>query len=239
MDLASDDDPVRQGLSTRLLIRNHLFLPGVFEHSILKPAVNIPLWSLGLELKLYIALTLSAFLPKKSRILLTATAILILFITNSFFYSPADSYLRNIFYPNFVLYPFTHYTACFLIGNLYYYFRNHITIRNYWLPIILTAWWPILHSPFPNLIDFILIPALTLFLSASKTRWIHTITPKSDLSYGLYVWAYPIEQLVVNYLQPENLTIRFFLVLLFTIPLAFLSWNLVEKPALKLKRKIR
>ena len=228
-----------QYLCACFLVREYLCLPGVFEHSVLGPLVNVPLWSLGLELKLYVALALSAFLPKKSRIPLTAVAILILFIIGTFFYSPVERRLNDVFYTNFVLYPFTQYTVYFLIGNLCYYFRKHITIRNYWLPVALVAWWPGLHSPFPDLAGFILIPALVLFLSASQAKWIHTLTPKPDLSYGLYVWAFPIEQLITNYLYPGNLAIRFLLVLLFTIPVAFLSWNMVEKPALRLKRRIK
>jgi peptidoglycan/LPS O-acetylase OafA/YrhL len=228
-----------QYLLTCFLVQVYYFLPGVFQHSVLGPSVNASLWSLSLELKLYIALVLSTFIQKKSRIPLTATAILILFIIGTFFSSPTERQLKDIFSTNFVLYPYTELSVYFLIGNLCYYFRSRITIRNYWLPVILVTWWPGFHSPFSDLAGFLLIPALVLFFSASQTKWIHTITPKPDLSYGLYVWAFPTEQLVTNYLHPTNLTIRFLLVLLFTTLVAFLSWNLVEKPALGLKRRIK
>ena len=228
-----------QYLRTCFLIQIYFDLPGVFEHSIIGPSVNVSLWSLSLELKLYIALALSTFIPKKSRIPLTAMAILLLFITGTFFYSSTEIRLKDLFSDNFVLYPYTELAVYFLIGNLCYHFRNRIIIRNYWLPIILLTWWPGLHSPFHDLALFLLIPALVLFLSSSQAKWIHAITPKSDLSYGLYVWAFPIEQLVANYLYRGNFTLRFLLILLFTTSIAFLSWNLVEKPALKLKKRIK
>jgi peptidoglycan/LPS O-acetylase OafA/YrhL len=228
-----------QYLRTCFVVQVYYFLPGVFQHSRLGPSVNASLWSLSLELKLYLALALSAFIPKKSRIPLTAMAILILFLIGTFFYSSAEIRLKDLFLANFVLYPYTQLTIYFLTGNLCYYFRRNITICNYWLPIILITWWLGLHSPFSDLAAFLLIPALVLFFSASQNKWIRSIIPKSDLSYGLYLWAFPIQQLVVNYLSPGDLSLRFFLIILFTTPIAFLSWNLVEKPALQSKKRIK
>jgi len=61
-----------------------------------------------------------------------------------------------------------------------------------------------------------------------------------DLSYGLYIYGWPSEQLVV-YLQGGHATWWqvFFPGLILAAALAFLSWHLVEKQALRLKPRTR
>jgi peptidoglycan/LPS O-acetylase OafA/YrhL len=57
---------------------------------------------------------------------------------------------------------------------------------------------------------------------------------RADLSYGVYVWAYPVQQLVVATLGPS-----WWVNVLASTPivlgLAWLSWHVVEAPALALK----
>ncbi|MGD1171708.1 acyltransferase family protein [Mycobacterium seoulense] len=63
---------------------------------------------------------------------------------------------------------------------------------------------------------------------------------RTDLSYGLYIYAFPVQQLLVigglRWLHP----IAFFVVAtVATLPLAAASWFLVEKPARALKRRLK
>ncbi|OBF61526.1 acyltransferase [Mycobacterium sp. 852002-53434_SCH5985345] len=63
---------------------------------------------------------------------------------------------------------------------------------------------------------------------------------RTDLSYGVYIYAYPMQQLLavcgLIWLHP----IGFFLVsALATLPLAALSWYLVEKPAQNLRSRLK
>jgi peptidoglycan/LPS O-acetylase OafA/YrhL len=56
-----------------------------------------------------------------------------------------------------------------------------------------------------------------------------------DLSYGLYIYGWPVEQ-TVSYLRPDASWWELFLIALpVTAGVAFLSWHLVEKQALSLK----
>jgi peptidoglycan/LPS O-acetylase OafA/YrhL len=56
-----------------------------------------------------------------------------------------------------------------------------------------------------------------------------------DLSYGLYIYGWPVEQTVL-YLRPEATWWELFLIAYpATAVVAFLSWHLVEKRALRLK----
>ena len=59
-----------------------------------------------------------------------------------------------------------------------------------------------------------------------------------DYSYGLYIYAFPVQQsLVARFpeLTPGPLFLAAFAV---TLVLAILSWHLIENPALGIKRRI-
>ena len=60
---------------------------------------------------------------------------------------------------------------------------------------------------------------------------------KNDLSYGIYIYAYPVAQVLalwgINHWGPVPYLA---LTIAATVPLAALSWKLVEQPALRLKR---
>lgn len=57
-----------------------------------------------------------------------------------------------------------------------------------------------------------------------------------DLSFGLYVYSYPIQQLLLHYFPTITPMVHFAATLLIALPIAALSWHFVEKPALSLKR---
>ena len=58
-----------------------------------------------------------------------------------------------------------------------------------------------------------------------------------DLSYGTYLYAYPVQNLVTSRLfDGHNLALVVAVSLVLILGLAYLSWCLVERPALRLKR---
>jgi peptidoglycan/LPS O-acetylase OafA/YrhL len=55
-----------------------------------------------------------------------------------------------------------------------------------------------------------------------------------DFSYGIYLYAYPLQQLIVQHTQGQISPLMLcFVATLLTLPLAVLSWYTIEKPALK------
>ena len=59
-----------------------------------------------------------------------------------------------------------------------------------------------------------------------------------DYSYGTYVLAFPIQQLLVWRFGIGDPLLLFAATMAVTLPLAALSWHLVEKPALAMKGQL-
>lgn len=74
-----------------------------------------------------------------------------------------------------------------------------------------------------------------LALSAAVTR--HGWEPRADLSYGTYLYGWPIQQALHALLPAASAAALLAPALVLTLAVAALSWFLVEKPALAVKAK--
>lgn len=82
------------------------------------------------------------------------------------------------------------------------------------------------------------LPLAYLCLWLGRVLPLHRIGRRNDVSYGVYVYAYPVQLLlavagVAGWWQPAYIAVTLALVL----PLAWASWLLVERPALRLKSR--
>ena len=82
---------------------------------------------------------------------------------------------------------------------------------------------------------FLLTPAWFLALPLAVVRLGQLALPKppGDISYGLYISSFPLQQWLA---QTHHLSVATSIAA--TLPFAVLSWFLVEKPALRLKRRL-
>jgi peptidoglycan/LPS O-acetylase OafA/YrhL len=76
-----------------------------------------------------------------------------------------------------------------------------------------------------------------IYAAYARIPWLARFGGGQDLSYGVYLYAWPVQQLLVQEFRDElNPWLLTGVTLVVTGILALLSWNLVEKPALRLKR---
>ncbi|MFC6705690.1 acyltransferase family protein [Flexivirga alba] len=75
-----------------------------------------------------------------------------------------------------------------------------------------------------------------LYLGATLPTRIGT---KNDVSYGVYVYAFPVQQfLAARHLQHDGKLVFMVVAFILTLPLAWLSWLLIERPGMNLRRKL-
>ncbi len=85
-----------------------------------------------------------------------------------------------------------------------------------------------------------LMPALaygTFLLAYLPKGPIRQYNSVGDYSYGVYIYGWPVQQMVVHALGPTSPITNFAVSAPIVLVLAWLSWNHVEKPALALLRR--
>ena len=124
--------------------------------------------------------------------------------------------------------------GCFLVGAVAYAYRDRIPVSG-WLAAA-AAVVLVLFAQLGIVRGWGAVPLgyLTLWLGASPR--LQTVGRRNDISYGVYVYAFPV-QLVLTALGAASLGLVAYTVLgvLAVLPIAWLSWLLVERPALRLK----
>lgn len=81
------------------------------------------------------------------------------------------------------------------------------------------------------------LPVAYLMIGLGVVLPLRQVGAKNDISYGMYIYAFPIQQLLVMTVPSQTLPVWAFVLLsvALTVPFAWASWLLVEKPAMKLK----
>lgn len=229
-------------LQTYLYLRNIAlyiiyYLPGVFEDNPIKFAMNGSLWTLPVEFFCYTLIGLILLL--KNRNLIIFISLSLFFVICFWLYTLNTTKTDTLL----VIYA-TNVKASasiiiyFLIGSVIRLFNiaKKLSLQFFIIALIFFV-----SIPNFSLIQFaaplVLIPVGTFSFAFSKPilKWIN----KGDISYGLYLWAFPIGQLLYNKQIATTLYTSIFFTILFTVPVAFLSWYLIEKPALRLKPRIK
>ena len=88
----------------------------------------------------------------------------------------------------------------------------------------------------------ILVSAAALVMTAQRAPWGAWLTDRlGDLSYGMYIFAFPVQQIVVSLGRHRDWSFatHLGLSLLVTSVLAYVSWHVIEQRALRFKPKSR
>ena len=77
---------------------------------------------------------------------------------------------------------------------------------------------------------------LVLYAAFARAPRLWSVRRHGDVSYGLYIWSWPTQQIIFMAFPAAGWLGNFALAYPVTAALAFLSWRLIEKPALARKR---
>ncbi len=89
-----------------------------------------------------------------------------------------------------------------------------------------------------TLIKCITLSYVIIFLAFITTKSVKLFAKNGDYSYGLYIWGWPVQQLLFLISDGMNTYVFFLLSFIFTLILSILSWHLIEKNALNLKKRL-
>lgn len=207
-------------LGTHLVWR----LPEVFVDNPRRDTINGSIWTLPAEVRMYLWVALAGALGILARRHACSLLLLGLFVLGMV----APEHLWLIPLPAFV-----QLAGCFALGVLCYLYRDVVPANGWWLAACAVLAWALRHTPlYP--FAFALAEAAFVFWFAYRTRW-HGYNRFGDYSYGLYLWGYPMQQVVAHHVPASSPLANAALALPLALLVAMLSWHLVEKPAIGLK----
>lgn len=208
------------------------YLPGVFSQNIYPDSVNGSLWTLIGEATMYIVTAIIGLLgifKKKWLLFVFILAEIILY--NIGIHHLNENEIRYIY----IIFNVDNVTY-YLIGACFYLYEDKIQYRKDVFIFALILWIISFDTEFFKTISYISIPYIIFHLAFIPTKYLKTLTERGDFSYGLYIYAFPIQQTFVHLFQNNITPLKLFILSYpITFLLAFFSWNLVEKRALELK----
>jgi peptidoglycan/LPS O-acetylase OafA/YrhL len=207
----------------------HFTLPGVFEQNPVPRVVNSQLWTIPFELECYASLaivSLSLGLRRRG----VFVALLVLFSLAA----TAGAFVMNSISP-FAPPQGRVLVVAFLAGVAVHLYRDRIPYSS--IIGVVAALASMVLLQIPN------TAYLAAFPVAYLAAWIGLMRPPripfGDLSYGVYLFHFPVEQTIAHLFPGVGC---WWLMTLMALPptvlCAWLSWNLIEQPILSRKKRI-
>ena len=215
-------------------------LPGVFEHNPFVGAVDGSLWTLPLEACCYVMVAVLGVLALLHRRALLAAAIVIGLVALS---PPVDiaSHLPGGAQDTAAggnVQIVIHLVVVFLAGSLLFAARDRVRL-SWWVAGALGVLWVVSwKTSWVTIAASLFIPYAILVLAYRAPLRLNALVRPGDVSYGVYVYAFPVQQTVAlawKGVWPLGM-------LAVAAPITYLlglaSWRLIESRALALKGRV-
>jgi peptidoglycan/LPS O-acetylase OafA/YrhL len=203
-------------------------LPGVFTNNHVS-TVNSSLWTIPVELKWYGFLAfLGLFGVIRARFIMPAM-VLILAVCRFMLPMPATHHVLLEF------------GLCFLSGSTMHACRADIQRYAKWIKPGIAAsaivFW-LLRMEYLAVV--IALPFAVVMLGSMSSPVLRQFGRFGDLSYGLYIYAFPIQQTIIHSSHnTQPLWLNLIASAVAITVAAWFSWHLIEQPAIALKRFLR
>ena len=226
----ADPQTWRYVLNNIALVRMQFSLPGVFETNPF-PGINGSLWTLFYEALFYVLVGIAGAFGlfhanRRFAAFLLAYAVIYVGFRWLQGESPFAAALERVDAT-------FKWSLPFVIGMALYRYRDKVQLRGvYALPLLALAAMCLKGPGFYE--AFVLLWADLTFFVGFSTRTL-PFRLGGDYSYGLYVWAFPIQEMIVYLLPgigPWRLTL---LAMPLAILVAIASWHWLEKPCMRLR----
>lgn len=223
-------------LPNNLLLYNfQSSIKGIFDTNAYH-AINGSLWTIRYEFSLYVALSLLFFFRKKNRIVQ-----LLLFMSFVVLNLGYNFYLGRLGGSSLLGMQGLHILnlgAFFVCGSLFASLRiEQIKNKGFILLIAILIFVLSVYFNFYDAIKHIVLPIVILLIGFIPLPFINTFGKIGDMSYGIYIYSFPIQQTMMYFFKFNKYELILSSVIV-SITLGYLSWHLIEKKALKYKKRI-
>lgn len=208
--------------------------PPVFAGSPV-PSVNGAMWTITFELRCYLLLALLGWCGlagNRWTILVLAVALNTLSIVRAPQLAAAEGpALFGI--SGYMLW----FASLYFAGAAFYHFRTVIPMRKaFALPALVLFVGALFGAGWVTRAATATVGLYLLhYVGQLQLAWLDRLRPRDDLSYGLYLYGWPVMQLAAHNLGIGAPLAAFVCVMAACLPLATISWRFVESPALRLK----
>lgn len=204
-------------------------LPSVFLNNPYPGSVNGSLWTLPIELLMYFWIaalgSLGLLISEK------AFNAIVIILCLMYAQSPASFFIASN--PTNA-----HLALLFLLGGFFYINRNKIPLGLIGFGMLCAIVYLTTEYRFSGFLKEICFAYTVLLLALHPKLRLPSIDRWGDISYGIYIYAFPMQQTLAYLIPQITPSSMFILSTAITIPLSIFSWKFIEKPALTLKRKI-
>jgi peptidoglycan/LPS O-acetylase OafA/YrhL len=208
-----------------------------------EPSLNGSAWTIAYEFRCYILAALFGLLGfyRQRRWFLALTALLL--ASNLLFLTPLGPILGRT--PGWFDALFgepqqmLRLWSAFAVGTCFWLFKDRIVYRWPWAIAALLPLAGLMFLPVASEVSLILLGGYLLFTTAFAATWrpLHSINATEDISYGVYLYAWPVAALIIWYWRDVTPTVLGVLTLLGSVVLGAVSWFLIEKPAMNLRTR--
>jgi peptidoglycan/LPS O-acetylase OafA/YrhL len=131
------------------------------------------------------------------------------------------------------------FLSIFLVGALYYLHREKVHFTNRGAAVAVGVLVPLMFFRLTAEASFAALGGYLIFWFGFRVPAVSSIGRNTDISYGVYLYAWPLQNSII-WLHPEiDPWVLCFFSTVGAVILGFLSWVLVEKPAMNILRARR
>ncbi|MEQ8824247.1 MAG: acyltransferase [Filomicrobium sp.] len=208
-------------------------LPLVFSANPIAGQINIPLWTIKYEVICYFLLGLLPFIGlwrNDARRLLAVAGVAFVYV--------AATAIPGIVQPGSSLQWFLNLSLAFAMGIGAYVLRHRLPVSTWILIGVVTVFTLLSGSSIERPLSAVLACYAAIWFSQFRYGPFRRWTNMVDLSFGIYIYGWVSQQCVVAMLPELGLITHVVVTFIVLLPIAALSWFIVEKPSLGLRHVV-
>ena len=217
------------------LFKLQFYLPQVFTQSYHHTnSVNGSVWSLSYEWVMYFFLFLfgQIGLLKPTKLNISLHAIIIVIMV-WFDLNPEFTTIKIAGIQSSII---VHLYCLFMVGSWLFLLKDKFKINHTIGIVTCMVWVATFHTIYYPICALLAIPIMVIWIAHLPINFLRKITSTGDYSYGIYIFGFPIQQIIIQ-ITKGNIGIYPMIIssLFLTLLVAILSFHFIEAPFLKRK----